>query len=123
MENASKALIMAGGILIGVLMLTLMVTSFMNSRELFSTYDEKRKLEEIQKFNVNFTKYIGQDLNLYQIVTICNFAELNNVVMSSGKKTIEDIKKIYTEEEYEEETYRINVSYSEDGYINAISIY
>ena len=74
MENASKALLMAAGILVGILILALMVTLFISSKQLSTTYDETRQSVAIQQFNVNFTEYIGQDLTIHQVITIYNFA-------------------------------------------------
>ena len=56
MENASKALLMAGGILIGILLLALMVTLFAGAGSLSKSYDEAKQSEAIQNFNSNFTK-------------------------------------------------------------------
>ena len=95
MENASKALLMAAGILIGVLILSLMTSLFISSKELSSSYEETKKSEEIQQFNVNFTKYLGQDLNIHQIITIYNFAKQNgfeelNIVKDGGNFTLDN---------------------------------
>ena len=114
MENASKALIMAGSVLIGVLILTLMVTLFLNARTVSNEYEQNKKSEAIQQFNVNFIKYLGQDLTIHQVVTICNFASESGVTII-GKKTKDDI--IGDEEKY---ILTIN-SYSEEGYVNSIS--
>ena len=104
MENAAKALMMAGGILIGVLILALMVTLFVGSRNLSKTYDETKKQEAIQQFNSNFTKYLGQELTIHQVMTITNFAKIENNKIRNVKVvsnistntvvsyTIEDIK-------------------------------
>lgn len=78
MENASKALLMAGGILIGVLILALMVTLFVSSSELSNNYEKSKKSEAIQQFNVNFTQYLGQDLTTHEMITLCNFAKKEN---------------------------------------------
>ena len=127
MENASKALLMAGGILIGILILALMVTLFASARNLSKEYETTKKSEAIQQFNVNFTKYLGQDLTIHQVVTICNFARLNNVIITSGGKTNEDIKDIVEEYSNDEESvpkYKLIInseSYSDEGYINSIS--
>ena len=58
MENASKALLMAAGVLIGILILTLMVTLFLSAREVSSRHDQVKKTEEVEQFNANFTKYV-----------------------------------------------------------------
>lgn len=77
MENASRALLMAGGILLGILILSLMVTLFASSSSLSKTYDQSKQSEAIQRFNANFTQYIGQDLTIHQVLTIYNFAKQN----------------------------------------------
>ena len=130
MENASKALLMAGGILIGILILALMTTLFITSNQVTTRYAYTKNEEAIQQFNVNFTKYLGQDLTIHEVVTICNFAnrESNKVIeveVTAGGLTSQNIKDIvaqYTKEEDSITKYRIIINnYSEDGYINSIS--
>ena len=130
MENASKALLMAGGILIGVLILSLMTTLFVSSKQLSTSYDNTKNAEAIQRFNVNFTKYLGQDLTIHEVVTICNFAsrDSNKVIdvdVTAGGLTSQNIKDTvaqYTKEASSIQKYRIIINgYSDDGYINSIS--
>jgi len=130
MENASKALLMAGGILIGLLILALMITLFISSREIFTSYDTTKKSEAIQQFNVNFTKYLGQDLTIHQVVTICNFAKKENnriqqVTVTTGDYTRDNIKTdvdSYSPSEESIRRYKLKInSYSSEGYINSIS--
>ena len=119
MENASKALLMAGGVLIGMLILTLMVTLFMSSKEFSDKYDQTKKEEAIQQFNVNFTKYLGHELTIHQVVTICNFADMNNVTVNGIVLSSNNIQG----NEESIITYKLTISeYSEDGYITKISI-
>lgn len=117
MENASKALLMAGGILLGVLILALMVTLFASSKSLSNSYETTKQSEAIQQFNVNFTKYLGQDLTIHQVVTICNFALENGFSENDikGLKTKDNIKNNNSK-------YKLTInSYSDDGYVNSIS--
>lgn len=129
MENASKALLMAAGILIGVLLLALLVTLFSSARSLSNQYEATKKSEAIQQFNVNFTKYLGQELTIHQVVTICNFAKKENnkikeVTITSGGKSNVDIKgdvKKYLEDNESLKKYELKInSYSEEGYVNSI---
>lgn len=129
MENASKALLMAAGILIGVLLLALLVTLFSSARSLSNQYEATQKSEAIQQFNVNFTKYLGQELTIHQVVTICNFAKKENnkikeVTITSGGKSNVDIKgdvKKYLEDNESLKKYELKInSYSEEGYVNSI---
>ena len=79
MENASKALIMAAGILIGVLVLSLGVylfTSFGNSA---AQIQKENEINALNKFNSQFTVYQGRkDLTIYDILTVANYASENN---------------------------------------------
>lgn len=126
MENASKALIMAAGILIGILILTLMITLFASAGSLSKSYDDARKADEVQQFNVNFIKFVGRDLNIHEVVTICNFAEKHEVVITDGEKTIDNIKLdvgSYTTDPATIKKYELKInSYSEAGYIDSIEI-
>lgn len=117
MENASKALLMAGGVLIGILILALMVTLFASAKSLSNGYETTKQSETIQQFNVNFTKYVGKDLTIHQVVTICNFALENGFSKASiqGIKDKDDIKN-------NNKKYILIINgYSEEGYISSIS--
>ena len=70
MSNASQALIMAAGILLGVLILALIVTLFASSSSLTTKYDQAKQIEAVQQFNSAFTKYIGSDLTIHEVMTV-----------------------------------------------------
>ena len=79
MENASKALIIAGEILIGILVLSLaayIITQFGSfSRNLNDQISET----EIATFNVNFTNYSERtNISMQEIAAIINYAKRNN---------------------------------------------
>lgn len=135
MENASKALLMAAGILIGVLMLALMVTLFLSSSEVSNEYEQTKKSEAVQQFNVNFTQYLGQDLSIHQVITMKNFALNNKVcdvtvanITSTIDKDMEDLNQKYQEylgkKVKLEIIYKIeNIEYDEvTGYVSKVSI-
>ena len=133
MENASKALLMAAGVLVGILVLALMITMFLISRDLSSEYSKIKNSEAIQQFNVNFTKYIGQELNINQVVTICNFAiengfSKNDITGNIGYKNESNIMtelQIKAEKEQKGCNYYYVIeilSYTEDGKISKIKI-
>ncbi len=79
MENASKALIITGEVLIGILVLTLLsfiIVQFGNfSRNLNTQMSET----EINRFNVEFTNFSGRaDISMQEVASIINFAQKNN---------------------------------------------
>ena len=116
MENATKALIIAGGVLIAILIITLFVSVLQNTGKVSKQYNKAISSEQIASFNSNFTKYLGQDLTIHEVVTICNFAKDNKTKQVNVKngKNIEDIKD-------ETNKFKIKInSYDENGYIKEI---
>ncbi len=79
MENASKALIMAAGVLIGVMILTLWVYLFLSfgaqSEDIYNKMEEQQLVE----YNAQYTLYSGRnDVTIYDIISVANLAYENN---------------------------------------------
>ncbi len=88
MENASKALIIAGGVLIAMLIISIAVYLFTTYASLGETYDQKLSATEIQKFNANFTKFDGREnIIIQEIVSLVNFAK--NYSEQTGEATVD----------------------------------
>ena len=85
MENASKALIMAGGILIAVFILSLAVYLFRGGIQLSSGYEEKLSEEELKKYNSAFTACSSKEYVLANEV-----ASIANKIYSINSKEKED---------------------------------
>lgn len=79
MENASKALTMAAGILIGILIISLGVFLFFDFASTSTTLHDQIRQEQIDQFNAQFTSYEAKDDNtIYDILTLVNLAKNNN---------------------------------------------
>ena len=105
MENASKALIMAAGVLIGVLILSLAVYLFFDFASTSSRLHEETRLNQINEFNAQFTSYeIKNDNTFYDIITLANLAKNNN--------------QYYELTTSEEGNYYITVNVDKGTYIN-----
>lgn len=78
MENASKALIIAAEVLIGVIILSVGATLFI----IFSDYSKSTvaQIEEtkITEFNAKFLKYDNKEVTAHDIISIANLARENN---------------------------------------------
>ncbi len=87
MENASKALIMAASMLIGILILSLMVYLFASFASTASdTYKQKQE-EQLRQFNTQFTSYENNGrITIYDVITIANLATENNIYYELNKK-------------------------------------
>ena len=79
MENASKALLMAGGVLLGILILSLGVYLFTSFGGTSSQIHDNIEANQIAQFNSQFTKYVGnENVTIHDVVTMANLATENN---------------------------------------------
>lgn len=75
MENASNALIIAGGVLIGVLLLSIIVVAFQGAADLAKSYDTSIASTSLQAFNNTFEKFQDSNVNIHDIITLAHFAK------------------------------------------------
>lgn len=85
MENASKALIMAGGVLIGILIISLAVYLFTDFGSTSAQINAQNLQKQITEFNSKFTSYEGYKdkdgnwkITIYDIITLASYAKENN---------------------------------------------
>lgn len=79
MENATRALLIAGGVLIAILILSVGVYLYVLYSNQTQQYNEVISLTELQKFNRKFEVYIGRkDIRAQEIVSIVNLAKENS---------------------------------------------
>lgn len=139
MENASKALLIAGGILISMLVISIGVYLFASYRGLATSHEQTMQADEIREFNVKFEKFEGrEDITIQEIVTLVNFCkqyeeqtEIHNKVILSGQGDLttkkDNIISLIQENSIENETNKnkyfkfVKVDYDNDGKINSIS--
>ena len=118
MENATKALLMAGGVLIAIIIISVLVITLQKTGNVSKSYDETVQTEEITKFNSNFTKYLGQKFTIHEAITITNFANSNGLKINGGKTTSDIDQSDALEKKY---SITIN-NYDDNGYIKEITI-
>ena len=83
MENASKALIIAGSVLIAILIISLGLVIFKSTE---GTTDQTKKLGEtleVQQFNSQFLKYCGDSVKGSQVRTLCEVIIAHNANSST----------------------------------------
>lgn len=78
MENATKAMLIAAGVLIGVMIISLGVALFAELDTYVQSSQEQIRFNEQNSFNTKFTKYIRDDLTIQDIITVANLANENN---------------------------------------------
>lgn len=132
MENASKALLIAGGILIAIIIIGVMMSLFYNAGQATRQTNNRADAEAISTFNSNFTQYLNRDLTIHEVVTICNFARHNGihtVTVTSGAKTEANIKSDVNaitgsgQNKRKQKVYRLNIPSNgyTNGYVSKIS--
>lgn len=141
MENASKALIMAGGVLIGVLIISLAVYLFVTFGQTSAEINSENSQKQLTQFNAKFTSYIGRnDVTIYEVLTVAGYANENNeyykdgdsnylievcwnnknVANSSGINTLKNEMK--TQQKSTLKSYKCSgVSYNKNGRVNKIT--
>lgn len=72
MENATKALIIAGGILIAMLIVGLLTWGYTQLRSLQQTNVEEEERQQIVEFNERFEAYNKRVVRGYQMISLAN---------------------------------------------------
>lgn len=100
MENASKALLMAGGMLLAILILTLLIYAWNLFSDYQSSDDRLANIENTTKFNQQFTNYDRDDVQGYELISL-----VNQVVDYNQRKSTEG----KNDEKYNPITVNINL--------------
>jgi len=78
MDNASKALIMAGAVLIAVLIVSLGVYLLNLNKPMVDVTVSQVDLKAIQSYNYKYTKYEGYDKSASEVIALINLVEQHN---------------------------------------------
>ncbi len=93
MENASKALLMAAGVLVGLLVISIGVILFTTFSNLGKSTAEQMEMDKTAEWNQNYLKYYGTNIvtkdgkpiqspilvTAHDIVSVANHAKQNNI--------------------------------------------
>lgn len=80
MENASKALLMAGGILIALITIAVLVRTFSNISEFQMSKLSEEEQAQLVAFNEQYTKYLNQYVYGTEVRTLINKYQNDNMV-------------------------------------------
>lgn len=92
MENASKALLMAGGMLLAILLISVGVLGYTRIKSLKTTEAETVKQKQIQAFNAEYESYNRQRLRGIDVISVVNKAISNNEMQDPCYVNIKIIK-------------------------------
>lgn len=132
MENASKALLIAGAILIAILLIGVAMMTMNGIEGITSQSGEQLDSMEIQMFNKKFTQYEGSNVSGSNVKALINNIMSNNntyfgdasrqieLYIGTQKKAAKDaLKDIGANYRYEVTT---DASISTDGYVHKVTI-
>ncbi len=128
MENASRALLMAGGVLIAIIIISIAVYMFTTYSNVGTRYETITESNEKIKFNTNFTKFEGRtDITAQEIVTIVNFAkdyyennQINITVNASGMSDTSNDGLIEFVKSNSNKRFKCDGIYYSNGRVNKI---
>ena len=119
MENASKALIIAGAILISILLISIGIILINSGKDVTETGTAGMNSQKIQTFNAQFTPYEGTKKGS-EVRGIWNVVKSSNGVNKEHRVTIlpdnmpSDLKPM--------SDYTVTIVYGEDGYATNINV-
>lgn len=125
MENASKALLIAGSVLIVILLIAMGVKVFNSTSSTTGEVETTMESTEIATFNNKFTAYLGNNKSASDAKSLANIVIANNAANSAyqvsfaQKTSAADISSIAASYFGK---YNISASYSSDGRIEAIEV-
>ena len=129
MENASKALIIAGAILISIVLITFGVMILGQGSEVIKGADMSET--EVSTFNAKFTQYIGDNVRGSKVNSLVSTVIQNNLAQSDeGKKvkiTKDDKEWVKTDTTGSARvdtgmSYKVEAVYNASGLINEIKL-
>lgn len=86
MENAAKALVIAGGVLLAIITVSLFVYMTTATSRMAQAQDEKTALEQLVAFNSEYEAYNKRVMYGTDIITVVNKAIVHNEKMLASKK-------------------------------------
>ena len=121
MENASKALLIAGAILIVIVLISIGMLIVNSTNDVTEQASSTATSQAIQTFNSQFTQYEGTQKgstvkNLYQSVQASNAANADgdHIVTWTCAEAMSAIQNSHK--------YTVDLAYGSDGYVNAITV-
>lgn len=91
MDNASKALIMAGAILIAVMLVSLGVMLFSRAQDVAEDSVGTIDALGVDAYNNQFLQYVGKDIRGTSVLQLCSKIKANNAVSTINEIAVSGI--------------------------------
>ena len=137
MENASNALLIAAGVLMGVLILSLAVYLVVDFGGISADVHQDIDSRRLTEFNTKFDVYTTKDCTIQDVATVAGFAKENNdyykgsdnkipaeyeisVFIGSIDITDSEQLKLIQNDTYKNDTYSCTLNYNDNGRVNKV---
>ena len=129
MENATKALLISAGVLLGIIIISLAVYVFANSATFGENYEKSQEEIRIASYNNKFEIYNKEDVRIYDIISALNlskeyeekYGDIINVYIGTTllSQNIDINEQIQINKD---ETYSCSrITYNDEGKVNSIT--
>lgn len=109
MENATKALLLAAGVLITIIVITLGVTLYSTFSNQTRGYSQVISNNQVQKFNSRFIVFLGRkDITALEVVTAINLGKEYNVKILLDKEVFTNSEDFNSEDFNSEDFLKSN---------------
>ena len=130
MENASRALYMAAGVLLAIMMISFAVAMFRSGGTLGSDYEQQAEQDALMKFNSQFENYHKDDNTIYDVITVANLAydinKRNSFDPNNGVKVVISFSSAASEKSvpngYSGNLYVLNSSNMKKNYLTSANV-
>lgn len=143
MENASKALLISGTILIVLLFIAIGIRLFNSTQGTADQVEGSMQTTEIATFNSKFTQYVGSNKSKAEAISLLKEVMVNNSSTSKHRVyisfmrdgtiigaiyTVDIISDVIKGNRYQanfanKDKFKIEVNYDNEGYINLIRMF
>ena len=125
MENATKALLIAGGVLIAIIILSMFLMMYNRVSEMRNAQEEQKKIEQLMAYNAQFEVYNKKLMYGADVITLINKVVENNkkypIKIYLGDSEVTNTNSIKGDKEKKRYTCS-NMEYDENGRVSAIYI-
>ena len=137
MENAAKALLIAGGVLLAIIIMSMFLSMYNQIRGLEEAKEEKIQLEQIYAFNSQYEAYNKKIMYGADVITLFNKVNENNLnnpneiititIPTDFNDNIQKLKEGKLNQEEKEDLLKLRfkcggISYSSTGKVSEITI-
>ncbi len=128
MENASKALIIAGAVLVAILLIAFGMIMINSARTPIDEATGQSEQQAIEIFNAQFASFAGNQVSgpsvrsLYSKILTSNAKTSHKITVTSGTTNVTNTIANTMASVINTKTYQVVFGYDADGYINKATI-